>query len=63
MPNLRISGSQIHDTAIVMIITTTLTLVFLSLFRELGRSESNISLFVGFIISFFYWFTQYKIKK
>ncbi len=63
MPNLRIFGSQIHDTAAVVIVTSTISSIILSFFGELGRTEANICLLSGFSVGFLYWYTQYKVKK
>ena len=63
MPNLRIFGSPIHDTALVFIVTSTLVSIFFNSFSELGRSEANITVLSGAIVAFLYWFTQYKTKK
>jgi hypothetical protein len=63
MPNLRIFGSPIHDTALVFIVTSTLVSIFFNSFSELGRSEANITVLSGAIVAFSYWFTQYKTKK
>lgn len=64
MPNLRIFGSQIHDTAIAMIVSMTLSSVFFySLYGEIDRSSANWSLIIGLISAGSYWYTQYKIKK
>ena len=64
MPNLRIFGSPIHDTAIVMIVTTTISsTVFYMMDNFVGRTEANVSLLFGAICSVFYWYTQYKVKK
>ncbi len=64
MPNLRIFGSQIHDTSLIMIASATLSSVFFhSIYGEIDRSSANWSLLIGLIISGTYWYTQYKIKK
>ena len=63
MPNLRIFGSPIHDTALVFIVTSTLVSIFFKSVSELGRSEANITVLSGAIVAFLYWYTQYKPKK
>ena len=64
MPNLRIFGSQIHDTSLIMIASTTLSSVFFySIYGDIDRSSANWCLLIGLIISSTYWYTQYKIKK
>ena len=63
MPNLRIFGSSIHDTALVFIVTSTLVSIFFNTISELGRSEANITVLSGAVVAFLYWYTQYKIKK
>jgi hypothetical protein len=63
MPNLRIFGSPIHDTALVFIVTSTLVSIFFNAVTELGRSEANITVLSGSVVAFLYWYTQYKIKK
>ena len=63
MPNLRIFGSPIHDTALVFIVTSTLVSIFFNTVSELGSSEANITVLSGAIVAFLYWFTQYKTKK
>jgi hypothetical protein len=63
MPNLRIFGNPIHDTALVFIVTSTLVSIFFNTISELGRSEANITVLSGAIVAFLYWYTQYKIKK
>jgi len=63
MPNLRIFGSPIHDTALVFIVTSTLLSILFNCVSELGRFEANITVLSGGIVAFLYWFTQYKTKK
>ena len=63
MPNLRIFGSPIHDTALVFIVTSTIVSLFFNSVSELGRSEANKTVLSGAIVAFLYWFTQYKTKK
>lgn len=63
MPNLRLFGSPIHDTALVMIVTSSLASIVFSFFGEIGRSEANISILAGGVTAFLYWFTQYRVKK
>jgi len=63
MPNLKIFGSPIHDTALVFIVTSTLVSIFFNSVSELGRFEANITVLSGAIVAFLYWFTQYKTKK
>ena len=63
MPNLRIFGSPVHDTALVFIVTSTLVSIFFNAVTELGRSEANITVLSGAVVAFLYWYTQYKIKK
>ena len=63
MPNLRIFGSPIHDTALVFIVTSTLVSIFFNSITELGRTEANITVLSGAIVAFLYWFTQYRVKK
>jgi hypothetical protein len=63
MPNLRIFGSPIHDTALVFIVTSTLVSIFFNSVSELGRFEANMTVLSGAIVAFLYWFTQYKTKK
>lgn len=61
MPNLKMFGAAIHDTALVFIISTTLTSVILYYANgELGRTESNICLLVGAIVSSLYWYKEYR---
>jgi hypothetical protein len=60
MKNLRIFGSPIHDTALVVIVTSSITSVIFSFFSEIGRTESNISILTGLLIGAAYWYTQYK---
>jgi hypothetical protein len=40
MPNLRIFGSPIHDTALVFIVTSTLVSIFFNTISELGDSDT-----------------------
>jgi hypothetical protein len=64
MPNLRIFGSAIHDTALVMIVTSSLSSIFYYVTRGyIERNEANMSLLFGLVCSGIYWYTQYKIKK
>lgn len=64
MPNLRIFGSAIHDTALVMIVTSSLASILYYLTRGfIERNEANMSLLIGLVCSLVYWYTQYKIKK
>jgi len=63
MPNLRIFGSPIHDTALVFIVTSTLVSIFFNSITEIGRTEANITVLSGAIVAFLYWFTQYRVKK
>lgn len=63
MSNFRIFGHPIHDTALIIIGTTTVSTIFWSLFSEIGRIEANLCILSGFTTGFLYWFTQYKIKK
>ena len=63
MPNLRIFGSPIHDTALVFIVTSTLLSILFNYVSELGRFEANVTVLSGAIVAFLYWFTQYKTKK
>ena len=64
MPNLRIFGSPIHDTALVIIVISSIvSSLFYFTNGEVDQMGANISLIGGIISGFLYWFTQYKIKK
>jgi hypothetical protein len=63
MPNLRIFGSPIHDTALVFIVTSTLVSIFFNSITELGRTEANLTVLSGAVVAFLYWYTQYRVKK
>jgi len=60
MPNLKIFGSQIHDTAIIFIVTSFISSLIFSRYGEIERSESTYILLISFVVSFFYWFKEYK---
>jgi len=63
MPNLKIFGSPIHDTALVFIATSTIFSIFVSSLVEIGRFEANLIVGFGAIVSFGYWYKEYRIKK
>jgi len=60
MKNLKIFGSAIHDTAIVFIVSASLTSVGFSFFGEIGRFEANVSILVAAITSATYYFKEYS---
>lgn len=63
MKNLRIFGSPIHDTALIVIGVSSITSILISFFSEIERTEANISIIAGVLFGIVYWYTQYKNPK
>ncbi len=64
MPNLRIFGSPIHDTSLVMIVVSSIASCLFYMFDgEVGQTQANLSLLFGVFCSFCYWYSQYKARK
>jgi uncharacterized membrane protein YdjX (TVP38/TMEM64 family) len=63
MSNLKIFGSQIHDTALVFILTSIPSSIIFNYFGEIKRDESILILIISTMISFLYWVKEYRNKK
>jgi len=48
---------------LVFIATSTIFSIFVSSLVEIGRFEANLIIGVGAVVSFGYWYKEYKIKK
>ena len=63
MPDLRIFGNPIHDIAIVFIVSCTIFSIIASFIAyPIEQFSANVIVSISFVISFCYWFKEYRKK-
>ena len=64
MPNLKIFGAQVPDTALIFIATSTISSIFFYTNDQfIDGKESILCLLISVFVASIYWFKEYRVKK